>query len=80
MVLLLVAGYLSGVASPVGFEPTTSGLGGPRAIHTALRAHAKHGLWFLLLRVAPGRVNVIIVFVVMCVWAGVPEAGQRGET
>ncbi len=41
------------VASPEGFEPPTSGLGGLRAIHTALRAHAILGLHFTLLKIVP---------------------------
>ena len=70
------------VASPEGFEPPTSGLGGLRAIHTALRAHAILVLRFKLLKIVLRLlVNYIIVFWVRT-WAcaGVPEVGQRGET
>jgi hypothetical protein len=46
----------------MGFEPTTSGLGGLRAIHTALRAHDQSmGCQFRFLGVSPDHVSDTLV-------------------
>ena len=70
------------MAGPVGFEPTTSGLGGLRAIHTALRAHAKTGVRLPTFKNNPGPPTQTIKEepTPKNQEAGVPESGQRGET